>query len=124
MTTVAFAPLTTAEQIFHDLIWEPMIKIGMNWIEGAVPFLDLPVIKNIDEELLGILTDYIFKQLVLTVDVTAIRLVNEAHQAAFNSASLQLELIAEQSGISSEAFIKARNDAKAALSKFTNIAST
>lgn len=119
MTNVAYKPLSAAERIFKDLIWTPGVLAGELAIEGAVPFFALPVIKNIEEGVVNALSDWFFNQFILLIDVTAIRLVNAAHQAAYDSASLQLKVIAYDNGIDSDEFKKARDAAKLALSKFT-----
>lgn len=121
MGTVAYRPLTEAEQIFKSLIWDPMIKAGEVWIEGSVPFLALPVVKQLDEAAINALTDALFNQMVMLVDVTAIKLVNAAHQAAYDSASEQLAVIADEQGISSDAFKKAQDAALASLAQFTHM---
>lgn len=98
-----------------------MLKLGENWLEGEVPVLALPALKQIDEAILGIIADYTFRQLVLLVDVTAIRLVNTVHQAAFDSATENLAIIADEQGADSDAYKNARVAALAALAKFTHI---
>jgi Flp pilus assembly pilin Flp len=99
MTTSAFRPLTEAENIFKQVIWTPMIMAGEVWIEGAVPFLDLPVIKQLDEATISALTDAIYNQLVTLVDVTAIKLVSTDLQNKWTSASEALALIAQEQGV-------------------------
>lgn len=121
MGTVAFRSLTAAEQIFKSLIWDPMIQAGEVWIEGAVPFLALPLIKQIDEATIQAITDAIFSQVVMTVDVTAIKLVNNAHQAAYDSFSEDLALVADEQGVDSDAFKQAQTKALAGLSQFTRV---
>lgn len=121
MTDSAFPTLTTDEQIFHDLVWIPMLTAGETWLEGAVPVLALPVIKQVDEAALGAIARWLFNQLVLIVDITAIKLVNAAHQSAYDSASLQLKIVSEESGVNSDAYRQAQAKALSALSAFTNM---
>ena len=121
MSEIAFKPLTTAEQVFKDLVWTPAILAGELALEDAVPFFALPGIRTIEEGLINIFTDWLYNQFVLLVDVTAIRLVNAEHQAEYDKASLELKIIAIDKGIDSDEFKKAREAAKLALSKFTNI---
>lgn len=123
MGTVAYRQLTAAETIFKNLIWTPMIMAGEVWIEGAVPFLALPVIKQIDEEAIKLLTDAIFNQFVLVTDITAIKLVNAVHQSAYNNAQEKLAVIADEQGVNSDAFKKEQDVALAALAKFSHIGS-
>lgn len=96
-----------------------MIEAGEVWIEGAAPVLAAPVLKQLDEAAIGAVTDWVFNQLVLIIDIAAIKLINSAHQSAYDSASLQLAVIAQEKGITSDAFIQARKTAALAMSAFT-----
>lgn len=124
MTTSAFRPLTAVEQVFKDLVWTPAIKLGEVALEGWVPALALPVIKEVDEYVIEQIADYLFNQIVLIVDLTAIKLVNAAHQSAFDTASLHLKIILIEKGVTSPEYQKAKEDAKKALSKFGRFGAT
>lgn len=121
MANSASRVLTQVEQIFKSLIWDPMIQAGEVWIEGAVPFLDLPIIKQLDEAAISAIASAIFNQMVTLVDVAAIRLVNAEHQAAYDSASEQLAVIADEQGVTSDAFRQAQDKALASLAQFTHM---
>ncbi len=121
MSSSAYAPLTSAEQIFYDLIWTPMLTLGENWLELEVPFLDLPIIKQLDEGTIKIVTDAFYHQLVLIIDVTAIKLVNTIHQAAYDSAFENLAVVIDENGVGSDAYKTAQTNALAALSRFSHI---
>lgn len=122
MTTSAFPILTSVEQVFYDLIWTPMFTAGENWLEVEVPLLDLPIVKQLDEAGLKVLSDAIFQQLTLFIDVSAIKLVNAARQNAYDNASLQLKIVAQTNGINSDAYKAQLASTLAAMSKFTDIA--
>lgn len=107
MSDSAFKPLSTAERIFYEVVWTPMIKAGEIWIEGAVPFLALPVVKQLDEAAINALTDALFHQMTLFVDVTAIRMVDARRQVAWESASEKLSILAKEQGEASDAYKKA-----------------
>lgn len=119
MTSSAFAPLTHAQQIFKDLVWDVSVKAGEIYLEGVVPALNLPVLKQAEEGVVQVISDALFNQLILFIDITAIKLVNSAHQSAYDRASIELAVIAQDKGIESDEFKKARDVAKAALSQFT-----
>lgn len=121
MTTNAFPMLTAAEQIFYDVVWTPMLTAGESWIEVELPFLALPIVKQIDEAALKAVTDGIFNALVELIDVAAIKWKIAANESAYTVASLQLLIIAQESGINSDAYKKARDVAKAALAQFTRL---
>lgn len=124
MTNVAYRPLTTIEQVFKDLVWTPGIRAGELALEGAVPFFALPLVSEAEEGLINILADWLYNQFILLVDITSIKLLNAEHQAAYDKASLQLKIIAIDKGVNSDDFKKAREVAKLAFSKFTNIAAS
>ena len=121
MTTTAYPALTEAEQLFYSLCWQPMITAGENWLEIQAPFLELPVIKQLDEGTIQILTDGIYSWLCQVVDIEAIKLVNSARQSAYDSASLQLKVVAAESGVNSDAYQTALAAAIKAQSSWTNI---
>lgn len=98
-----------------------MLKAGEAWLETEVPFLNLPVIKQLDETAIEAVADWIFSQVVLLIDIAAIRLVSAAHQSAYEHASIQLAVVAQEKGIDSAEFKQARDKARAALSSFTQL---
>lgn len=112
MTDSAYAPLTEAENLFKTLIWTPMITAGEMWIEGYVPFLALPVIKQLDEFAIKEITDAMFNQLVLFIDVAAIKLVNIELQSKWTTASESLALISQEQGVNSDAYKHALSTAE------------
>jgi len=99
-----------------------MFTAGENWLEVEVPLLDLPIVKQLDEAGLKVLSDAIFQQLTLFIDVSAIKLVNAARQNAYDNASLQLKIVAQTNGINSDAYKAQLASTLAAMSKFTDIA--
>lgn len=113
-----FPALTEAEQVFHTLIWGPLFAAGNTALLAAVPELKWPVVGTLEGAAESYLSDYLFNMICLYVDVEAIRLVNAAHQAEYEAASLQLKLVASQSGSSSTAYQKALADAQTSLSNF------
>lgn len=119
MTTSAYAPLTNAEQIFYDLVWSPMVKAGESYLEVQIPILNAPIIKQVDEAVLEGIANYTFQQFKLLIDTTTIKLINSAHQSAYDTASLQLMIIAQESGIDSNDYKAARASALLALSQFS-----
>jgi hypothetical protein len=115
MTTSAFKPLTTAEKIFKDLVWDPMLKAGEKWLEGAVPFFSLPVVSSLEESVAQELSDAFYTQMCLLIDISVIKLVDEQHDKAFRDAATKLHLVADQYGPNSEEFQKENENAKSAL---------
>lgn len=97
-----------------------MIQAGEVWIEGAVPLLTLPVIKQMDEEVIHLVTDAIFNHIVTLIDVTAIRLVNPILQSRWETASESLSLIALEQGADSDAYKKALADSATAFARWVH----
>lgn len=120
MSDVAFKPLTEAEKLFKELVWNPGVALGEKALEGYVPFFTLPVIRSLEEGTINLISDWLYSQFVLAIDITAIKFVNAEHQAAYEKASLQLKIIAHESGVDSDAFRKATEDAKASLASFVH----
>lgn len=121
MSTTINPTLTQAEQIFKDLLWDPMVTAGEVWIEGVVPVLALPGVEQIDEAIIQAASDAIFNQIILFIDVESIQLINTAHQTVYDNASLQLKIIAEEKGTISLEYQEALTAALIALSQFTDI---
>lgn len=113
MTTSAYKPLTQVENAFKQIVWTPMVKAGEVWIEGAAPFLALPVVKELDEMAISALTNALFDWLTTLIDIDAIKLVNAEMQARWEQASESLSIIAEEQGVTSDAYKKALQDAAA-----------
>lgn len=107
MTTSAFPVLTDIENAFKTVVWEPMVLAGEVWIEGAVPFLNLPVIKQLDEAAIQGITDAVFYQIITFIDVTAIKFVKAELQNKWSTASESLALIAQEQGATSDAYKQA-----------------
>lgn len=124
MTESAYKSLSLTEQLFKDLVYLPGVKAMEIYLEAQVPVLRFPLLKSIFEYVVEGVSDRVFQALVLAVDVTAIQLVNAAHQSAFEDAVLKLRVIAEESGADSEAFKTAREEAKLALSRFVRYSPT
>ena len=121
MTTSVIAPLTEAEKIFYDLVWTPAIQTGEAWLEGVVPILGAPVVKQADEEIIKVATDALFNQIILIIDITAIKMINSAHQTAYDNASLELKIVTQEKGVASDDYQTALQAALVTMSRFTNI---
>lgn len=97
-----------------------MIQAGEKWLEVEVPFLDLPVIKQLDEATLNAVLDALFNQIVLMIDVTAIKFVNQELQTKWSAASEALGLIAQEQGPTSDAYKQALSVAAADFSNWVH----
>lgn len=111
MTTSAFPALTAVEQAFYTIVWTPMVKAGETWLETAVPALDFPILKQVDEAVLQSITDWVYGQVVEFVDISAIQLMNPILQNKWATASESLAIIAKEQGTSSDAYKQALSTA-------------
>lgn len=101
MGTVAFEGLTDAENAFKLIVWNPLVKAGELWVAGAeatIPVLDIPIIQGLEDDVIQVITDAVFNQLVLLVDIESIVLVGAERQAVWASANEQLAIIAQEKG--------------------------
>jgi hypothetical protein len=121
MTTSVSKPLSQIEKVFKDLFWDPLILAALTYLRAYVPFFALPGVKQITDKLVSKLTDWIFEMLKEDIDVGVIKFKNSDHREAFDTASLHLQIVLEESGADSDEYKKARADAVAALSKFTRV---
>jgi hypothetical protein len=115
-TASGYPTLTSVEQAFKDLIWDPMIKAGEVWIAGAqaaIPFLDFAVVQGVEDAAIQAVTDYAFSQLMLLVDVASIELVSAERQSAYEAASEELVIIGETKGVTSSEYQQALQNALA-----------
>jgi hypothetical protein len=119
MTLEVNKPITEAEQLFYNLIWEPALLAGETALFAAVPILGAPVLGTIDREVISLLSGWLWNQFRLTVDVTAIKLLNSEHQAAYDKASINLKVISIDSGENSSEYKQALVLAQLSLAKFT-----
>jgi hypothetical protein len=119
MSDSAIKSLSQDEQIFRDLVWSPVITAGIVAIQTYLPLLKFPIIGPIFKGIIALSSDWIFGQIIKFIDITAIKLSNAAHEAAYNDASLKLKIIAHDKGVDSPEFLEARSAAKDALSRFT-----
>lgn len=120
MTTTVNPTLSLSEQLFFDLVWSPLVDAGIAALDAEVPAFAVWPLSTLTNSTIHALSSYLFSQIKLLVDVTAIQLINDAHESAYQAASLKLAIIAHDKGVDSNEFIQARNAAKIALSQFVH----
>ena len=118
MSTGVTSKLTQEEQLFKTLIWDPLITAGETALFAALPVLNAPVLGTLDHAALSSLSDWIFSQICLFIDITTIRLQNSAYQSAYDQASESLKIIALDKGVDSDDYKTALAANVAALSQF------
>lgn len=123
MTDSISKPLTEAEKLFKQLVWDPVIASGEASLFLAVPILNAPVLGTLDNAVIQEISQWLFNQFRLFMDVTAIPLLNSAHQATYDRASEELSILADEKGVDSDEYLQARDRALADLSQFTRLLS-
>lgn len=101
-----------------------MVTAGLTALFINAPFLNLPVLRQLITWSLQSFANWLYTHFKLFVDVTALRLENDAHQAAYDSASLRLKIVALDEGLGSPGYAQAVQAAQAALSQFTQFHSS
>jgi len=120
MTTVASITLSTAEDIFYNLVWRPAIALGETALETAIPSLALPVVKQLDEAAISAISDYIYSKICLLIDIESIQFLNSDHQSAYDEACLRLKVVETEKGIDSPEYQIALEDEAIAFKKFVS----
>jgi hypothetical protein len=93
---------------------------GETALFAEIPILNAPVLGSIDREIISLASKWLFDQIRLITDITAINLINEEHRIAYADASVNLMQIVKTKGVNSPEYTEALNAAKIALSKFTS----
>lgn len=84
-----------------------MITAGEMWLETQIPFLALPVIKQLDEATINAITDALFEQIILFIDLATLKLTKNVLQNKWALATGELSSIAKQKGVESDDYKKA-----------------
>lgn len=95
-----------------------MIEAELVSLCAANPWMSVWPVRQILNGIAQMVTNKIFGKLRLVVDMGAISFVNQEHKAAFDKAAVTLKIIAQDKGIESDEYKRAREDAKTALSRF------
>jgi hypothetical protein len=120
-TSTGNKTLSLIEQLFYTLVWQPGVTAGVLALDVAVPALNLPVVHQIEDVVLDQLSSWLYAQFVMYIDVTTIKLQNQAHQSAYEQASVNLITVAQANGVNSQEYQDAEAQELANLSKFTSI---
>jgi hypothetical protein len=108
--------------IFKELVWDVLVKAAIGQLFAALPFLAWGPIGIVVSWALTLFANKLYEGVKEFVNLQAIVLRNEAHQRAYDRASVSLKIIAQQKGIESPEFKNAREDHKKKLSEFVRFA--
>lgn len=124
MTENAYPKLGIAEKIFKSVIWDTTLRVSLTAFYIKVPFLGLPVIRNVFEFFVFMLSDFMFEGMRLVTDVTAIKIVNEVHRKAYEKSVVTLTIVANSNGVESDEYKKARDNAATHFAQFIRFGDT
>jgi hypothetical protein len=110
--------LTTIETAFQTVVWNPLWAAGEAALLAAVPVLNAPVLKQIEEFGEETIRDTLYHYIVQLIDIEYIQLKDTAKQAAWADASIKLKTIEAESGVNSDAYKQALQIAAINFSKF------
>jgi hypothetical protein len=120
VTEGANSSLDRVEGLFKDLFWDGVTEAAILAVFASVPWLNVWPLSAIVRLLLKGFSEKMFTGLKLIVDLQAIAFLNEEHKKAYDKASVQLKIIANDKGVDSPEFKRARENAKEALSRFVS----
>lgn len=106
MSEIAFKPLTAIENIFKSLVWDNVVSTYTAYVFVQVPFLNVPVIRELTAYLIKTVSDGFFSVGRLFTDMTAIKIIEPILLDKYQKESIRLSIIAHNSGIDSEEFKK------------------
>ncbi len=119
MTETIDPNLKKAEDLFHLLLWGPILEAQLAAMFVANPWMNLPIVKQIITGLVHLFSDKLYTSLVMFVDLQAVTILNEAHQKAFVRADIELMVIAHSKGVNSDEYKACREKAKALFVSYT-----
>lgn len=102
-------------EIFKALIWNNLVNLALARLVGAMPFLAWGPVNAFVRWLAFKVSDAIFEELHLRVDLHQIVVKNEKLKKEYDRASIKLGLISRTEGRDSDEFKKAESEFKNSL---------
>jgi hypothetical protein len=112
--------LEFAKRLFKDLVWNAAVDLALAALFLEAPYLAWPPLKQMISGVVRLGTDKIFGIMSMTIDLGAVVLINAEHRRQYDRAYAELYIVARDSGENSEAFRKARDNAKQHLAQFVH----
>lgn len=116
------APLPDLGDLFKDLVWDLLVKAALSKLFAAIPWLGWGPVGILVGWIVGMLADYLYDAVKMTIDLQVIAFKNEQHRREYDKAGVTLKLIARDKGIDSPEFKAARDENKKSLSRFVTFA--
>lgn len=110
------------ESLFKEAVWDAAVESALASLFVAAPWMNTWPLRGIVRGLTLMLTNRIFSLLRLVIDLQVIQLLNSEHKQAFAREAVKLRIIAIDKGLNSPEYKRAKEDAKASLSRFIQFA--
>lgn len=105
--------------LFKSLVWDNLVKAALGRLFAAIPFLGWGPVGYVVTWIVVKYTDLFYEAMKELVDLQLIVFKNELAKKEYTIAAIHLRELAKTLGDQSDEFLKAREEAKLALSKFT-----
>lgn len=103
--------------VFKDLVWGALVKLALQRLFVALPFLGWGPIGWIVGIVAGMVAEALYEVMREAVDLQVIAFRNSAARKEFDSAGVKLKIIARDHGIESPEFQEARDTYRDTLRK-------
>ena len=120
MTDSANPTLTKIENIFQSVAWETIMKAGLTSFFASNPGFAIWPLGPMISYVAGLVSFECFSKFKLVVDIGALKYLGASAQTAFNDTMVKLKIIADEKGLSSPDYKKAKEDAKIQFSKYVS----
>lgn len=110
------------ENLFKETVWDAGVEAALTSLFVAAPWMNVWPLRSIVRGLTLMLTNRLFSMLRLVIDLQVIQLLNSEHKQAFAREAVKLRIIAIDKGLNSPEYKRAKEDAKASLSRFIQFA--
>lgn len=108
------------DDVLKGILKDIVIPLVIKQIVKAVPFFGLPIINPIFVFIAGLIADKMFDEMSLFLDFQRIAFRNSEFQREFDRAGVSLLILADQKGIDSDEFKKARLEYRERLFKLAH----
>lgn len=126
MTTSVSSALTAEEQVFYDVVWNPLIMAGEMWLFAEeTPVVAIPVVGEVveeaEKETVSLISSDLFSKLTMLIDVTYLKFKNVEIQSAYEKSSESLTATIAKNGVQSNEYKTALQAAIAAQIALTSV---
>lgn len=118
MTTQVDPTSAAIEDLYADMVWTPLTNSLIAMVFAAVPWLAIIPLSWIVSALIKALMGLLLKLMRLGADDVLIYFKNASHRAAFDDATVELKLLANEKGINSSDYLNNKQNARDSLSQF------